>query len=222
MLAVLGGTFDPIHFGHLRVAWEASEALDCELRLMPSAAPPHRPQPLASTAHRVAMLERALEGQTRLGIERAEIERGGTSYMVDTLCALRAREGAERPIVLVLGSDAFAGLASWHRWSALFGLAHLAVLNRGGQTPLLDAELAAEWFARRVDSRAALVAAPAGAILPIKVSALEISASAVRALLASRRAPRYLVPDAVFGYIDSAQLYAHPPDAPRLSHPGSF
>lgn len=197
MLAILGGTFDPVHLGHLRVAWEAAEVLDAEVRLLPAHAPPHRPPPQASAAERVAMLCAALAGQSRLALDTREIERGGPSYMVDTLADLRREAGPSRPLVLLLGVDAFAGLPTWHRWRELFALAHLGVLTRPGAAPALPAELEAEAAPRRVAAAAALRAAPAGRVLAIAVTALDISASRVRALLAAGREPRYLVPEAL-------------------------
>lgn len=206
-LALLGGTFDPVHHGHLRAAWEAAERLDCELRLLPASTPPHRDPPLAAAAHRVAMLKLALAGQSQLGLELSEVERGGPSYMVDTLTDLRRSIGPERPLILVLGIDAFAGLSRWHRWTELFGLSHLAVMTRPGHGPLFEAELAAEWFARRVDGPERLAATPAGGIATLEVSALAISASAIRALLAEGRSPRYLLPGRVLDYIVRHGLY---------------
>jgi nicotinate-nucleotide adenylyltransferase len=195
-LALLGGTFDPIHLGHLRVAWEAAEALDAEVRLMPANVPPHRPAPAASAAERVRLIEAALRGQSRLTLDARELARPGRSYTVDTLLELRAEQGA-RPLVLLLGADAFAGLPTWHRWCELFDLAHIAVLTRPGHAPERTAELAAEVAARRVDDAAGLRAAPAGRVLQLPVTPLEISASAVRALLAAGREPRWLVPNAL-------------------------
>jgi len=195
-LALLGGTFDPIHLGHLRVAWEAAEALDAEVRLMPANVPPHRPAPAASAIERVRLVEVALAGQSRLTLDARELARPGRSYTVDTLLELRAEQGS-RPLVLLLGADAFAGLTTWHRWRELFGLAHIAVLTRPGHAPEHPAELAAEIAPRRVDGPAGLHATPAGRVLQLPVTPLEISASAVRALLAAGRDPRWLVPDAL-------------------------
>lgn len=206
-LAILGGTFDPVHHGHLRVAWEAAERLDAELRMIPACVPPHRTQPLADPGQRLAMLEAALAGQERLRADARELRRSGASYTVDTLAELRAEIGDERPLVLLVGADAFAGLSSWNRWRELFELAHVGVLTRPGHGGVFEAELAAEWFTRRVDDVAALRARPAGAILPIEVTPLEISASAVRALLAAGRSPRWLVPDAVLALIERDGLY---------------
>ena len=196
-LAIFGGTFDPIHIGHLRAAWEASEALDAEVRLLPAKIPPHRPQPIASASERAAMLRVALAAQTRLGLDLRELERAGPSYTFDTLASLREEFGSARPLVLLIGADAFAGLAEWYRWRELFDLAHMCVLTRPAQIPAMPDALAAEVAARRTDDIAALRQSPAGRVLDMVVSALGISATRIRALLADGREPRWLVPDAV-------------------------
>ncbi|UGB37007.1 nicotinate-nucleotide adenylyltransferase [Frateuria soli] len=197
-LAILGGTFDPIHLAHLAVAWEASELLDAEVRLMPAAVPPHRPPPIADATTRVAMLRAALCGQDRLLLDARELARGGPSYTIDTLAELRAEEG-ERPIVLLLGADAFAGLPQWHRWHALFDAAHIGVLSRPGGTHGWPAELAAEVAARSVADPRRLRERPAGMIVELDVTPLDISATRIRDLLAAGRNPRYLLPEALFG-----------------------
>lgn len=206
-VAIFGGTFDPIHVGHLRVAWEAAEALDAVVRMMPASVPPHREQPHASAQQRLAMLELALAGQQRLVADGRELRRSGPSYTVDTLTELRAEHGATRPLVLIVGADAFAGMSSWHRWRDLFALAHVAVLTRPGHGGVFEAELAGEWFARRVDDVASLRLAAAGNIVPLAVSELEVSASMVRETLAAGRSPRFLVPDSVLDYIVRGALY---------------
>lgn len=206
-LAILGGTFDPIHFGHLRVAWEAAEALDADLLMLPAAVPPHRATPDASAAQRLAMLEAALAGQDRLRVDPRELRREGPSYSVDTLIELRAELGPDRPLVLLVGADAFAGLSTWHRWREIFDHAHVGVLTRPGHGGVFEAELAAEWFTRRVAGAAALRDAPAGRILALSVTPLEISASAIRALLAAGQSPRFLLPDAVLVLIAREGLY---------------
>ena len=126
-LAIFGGTFDPVHIAHLTVAWEAAELLDAEVRLVPASVPPHRSPPIADATARLAMLRVALRGQQRLGLDTRELARGGPSYTIDTLTELRQEVG-ERPVVLLLCADAFAKLPSWHRWRALFALAHVGVL----------------------------------------------------------------------------------------------
>lgn len=196
-IAILGGTFDPVHLGHLRVAWEAAESLDAEVRLMPAHVPPHRPAPLASAAQRVAMLEAALAGQQRLTLDTRELRRDGASYTVETLRELRGELPATQALILLLGADAFAGLPTWHRWRELFEHAHIVVLTRPGHNAPLPPELAVEIAPRRVASRAELRLAAAGKVLDLPVTPLEISASAVRALLAAGRDPRWLLPDAL-------------------------
>jgi nicotinate-nucleotide adenylyltransferase len=196
-LAIFGGTFDPIHIGHLRAAWEASEALDAEVRIVPAKIPPHRPQPVASADERAAMLRGALAGQDRLQLDLRELEREGPSYTFDTLDSLRVEIGDERPLVLLIGADAFAGLSEWHRWRELFRLAHICVLTRPAQIPAMPDVLAAEVAARKTERLADLSAAAGGKVLDMVVSALGISATRIRALLAEGRTPRWLVPDAL-------------------------
>lgn len=204
-LAIFGGTFDPIHIGHLRAAWEASEALNAEVRIVPAKIPPHRPQPVASAPQRAAMLRAALAGQQRLQLDLRELEREGPSYTFDTLASLRAEIGDARPLVLLIGADAFAGLSDWHRWRELFELAHVCVLTRPAQIPAMPEALAAEVAARKTESLAGLREAPSGKVLDMVVSALGISATRIRALLAEGRAPRWLVPQAL---IDEGALLA--------------
>jgi nicotinate-nucleotide adenylyltransferase len=193
----LGGTFDPVHNAHLRVAWEAAEALDADVRLMPAHVPPHRPAPVASAEQRVAMLRAALAGQDRLQLDTRELDRSEPSYTVDTLRQMRAEFGAGQSLILLLGADAFAGLPTWHEWRALFALAHIVVMTRPGHDTALSAELRDEVAARRAASAAELRAAPAGKVFDLPVTPLEISASRVRALLVAGREPRWLVPDAL-------------------------
>lgn len=196
-IVILGGTFDPVHIGHLRVALEASEALAAPVRLMPAHVPPHRPAPLASAAQRVAMLRAALAGQDRLQLDTRELDRREPSYTVDTLRGMRAEFGPAASLILLLGADAFAGLPTWHRWRELFDLAHITVMTRPGHDAHLPADLATEVASRRTGSVADLRLAPCGKVLDLPVTPLEISASAVRAVLAAGRDPRWLVPDAL-------------------------
>lgn len=198
-LAILGGTFDPVHNAHLRVAWEAAECLDAEVRLVPAQVPPHRDPPIADARVRAALLRAALAVQERLVLDTRELRRDGPSYSVDTLAELRAEIGEARPLVLLVGADAFAGLPSWHRWKELFDLAHIGVLTRPGhEAGALPTELRTKIASRRCADAASLRESPAGRVLPIAVTPLEISASQVRALLAAGRDPRWLVPDALF------------------------
>ncbi len=197
-LAIFGGTFDPIHNAHLRVAWEAAEFLDAEVRLLPASVPPHRPQPVAAARQRAALVLAALSGQDRMRLDARELLREGPSYTVDTLLELRAEIGMERPLVLLVGADAFAGLPDWHRWKELFDLAHIGVLTRPGHDGILPTELRTKIASRRCTDPRFVCEAPAGRVIPIAVTPLEISATQVRALLAAGREPRWLVPDALF------------------------
>ena len=196
-LALFGGTFDPVHLGHLNVAWEAAELLDAEVRLLPASVPPHREAPVASAAQRVAILRAALQGQSRLTLDTRELDRAGPSWTIDTLHELRAEQG-ERPLVLLLGADAFAGLATWHRWHDLFDVAHIGVLSRPGVSARLPDELEREVADRRVAEASDLRALPAGKVIELAVTPLEISATRIRELLAAGRDPRYLLPAGLF------------------------
>lgn len=196
-LAVFGGTFDPVHLGHLRAAWEAAEALDADVLMIPAGTPPHRGATVASAPQRLAMLRAALAGQDRLHVDDRELHRTGRSYTVDTLRQLRGEQGVQRPLVLLLGADAFAGLASWHGWRELFELAHIGVMTRPGRPPDTPPELDVEHARRACPSPRDLCDSPCGRIAHIDVTAIDISASAVRACLAAGREPRFLVPEAM-------------------------
>ncbi|HEY8683376.1 MAG TPA: nicotinate-nucleotide adenylyltransferase [Rhodanobacter sp.] len=207
-LAIFGGTFDPVHLGHLSVAWEASELLDAEVRLMPACLPPHRAPPIASPRQRVAMLHAALQGQSRLTLDARELDRSGPSYTIDTLAELRAEQG-DRPLVLLLGADAFGGLTSWHRWRELFELAHIGVLSRPGVEALPSDELQQMIAGRHVDRADALCNIACGKLIQLTVTPLEISATRIRELLADGRDPRYLLPAGVFGDPALLEPYRH-------------
>lgn len=196
-LAIFGGTFDPVHVGHLRAAWEAAGLLDAEVRLVPARVPPHRPQPVASAEQRAAMLRAVLAGQDRLALDLRELDREGPSFTFDTLTGLREEVGGSRSLVLLIGADAFADLSSWHRWRELFELAHMCVLTRPGQIPAMNDALAAEVAARRVGDAGSLRAAAAGCVLDLVVTSLGISATRIRDELANGGDPRWLVPQAL-------------------------
>ncbi|KGI77783.1 nicotinate-nucleotide adenylyltransferase [Oleiagrimonas soli] len=196
-IAIFGGTFDPVHLGHLRAAWEAAEYLDAEVRMMPARVPPHRPPTRASAEQRVALLRAALEGQDRLRMDTRELDREGPSYSVDTLLDLRAEFGSTQPLVLLVGADAFAGLDRWDRWRQLFQLAHIGVLTRPGVRADGSETLREAVRARRTDRREEIHASAHGRVIDVPVTALDISASAVRAQLAAGREPRYLLPQAL-------------------------
>ncbi|GFZ95572.1 nicotinate-nucleotide adenylyltransferase [Dyella caseinilytica] len=196
-LAIFGGTFDPIHIGHLSVAWEAAELLDAEVRLMPASVPPHRLPPTASAEQRVAMLRAALRGQSRLTLDTRELDRSGPSYTIDTLHELR-KEFGDRPLVLLLGADAFAGLRSWQRWRELFDVTHIGVINRPGVDTCISVELERAVAPRRTEDLAVIRRQPAGRMIELVVTPLEVSATRIRELLAVGRDPRYLLPAGLF------------------------
>jgi nicotinate-nucleotide adenylyltransferase len=211
-LALLGGTFDPVHHGHLHLAADVRTALALpEVRLVPAADPPHRAAPGASASHRLAMLHLGVAGFAGLAVDAREVERGGASYTVDTLADFR-REAPARPLAWIVGADAFLGLPTWRRWTELFELAHIIVVARPGIAleGTLPAPLAAHW-SRRIAGSDALDRAPAGAIVRIAIAPHAISASALRADLAAGRirdvATRGLLPASVLAYIEQHRLY---------------
>ena len=210
VLGLLGGTFDPVHYGHLRLADDVQRALALtELRLIPAGDPPHRNAPHARAADRLAMLELAREEFPRLSIDRREIDRGGKSYTVLTLEELRSQDPA-RPLAWIVGADALLGLPTWHRWRELFDLAHLIVVARP-EVPMhaLPAALAAEWTARLTDDPRALRSRTAGAIYRQDVTPQPISATVIRQAIArgDTSAVRGLLPETVLAYIDRNRLY---------------
>ena len=213
-IGVLGGTFDPIHYGHLRLAEEMGEALRLdEVRLVPSGTPPHRSAPGVSAEHRLAMTQLAAEGNARFKVDGREVRRAGPGYMFDTLTGLRAEAGATRPLALLLGADAFLEFATWHRWHELFGLAHVVVAHRPGfpierWAERMPQPLAREYSARLMQQPLAIHLSPAAGIVVLPFTALDISATAIRDMLRAGKSPRYLLPAAVLDYIRSHRLYS--------------
>ncbi len=212
-VGILGGTFDPVHVGHLRAALEIRDALGlAQVHLVPAQIPPHRSQPVASAAQRLAMLRLAVRGVAGLAVDDRELQRAGPSYTVDTLTDLRAQLG-RRPICLLLGDDAFRGLPGWHCWQTLFELAHLVVMQRPPLAddpqppPALPAELAQAVRDRWADSAQALADVPAGRVWRQALPPLDISATRVRAVLRAGRSARFLVTDSCLRYIRRHHLY---------------
>lgn len=218
-LGIFGGSFDPVHYGHLRAATEVRRLLGlAELRLVPARDPPHRGLPTASAAHRQAMLELALAEFPDLALDTRELARAGKSYTITTLEELRSESGT-RPLVLVVGADNFVGLTTWHRWRELLDYAHLAVATRPG-TRIEDAvtgPLAALWANRQQGDRVQLETTPAGSIFSVPVTPHAISSTAIRTAIGLGKpgveAIRGLLPPAVLAYIELHQLYAKGPDA---------
>jgi nicotinate-nucleotide adenylyltransferase len=210
-IGLLGGTFDPIHIGHLRLAEEVGEAFGLDaVRVMPAGTPPHRAAPVASAEHRRAMVELAIAGNPRLRLEAIELAKTEACYMVDTLAELRLELGETVAILLIVGADAFAGLESWRDWRRLFDLCHFVVAHRPGYAAWerrLTGALAGEYARRHRDDATLLKTVPAGYIARRAITPLDISASRLRADLGAGRSVRYLLPDPVLDYLERHRLY---------------
>lgn len=207
-LALFGGTFDPIHTGHLRACLEAGEALHAsQVSLLPCATPAHREPPIASAEQRLSMLNLALAGQNYLVSDRRELDRPGPSYTIDTLLEIRAEVGPDRPLILMIGADQLAQLDRWKSWQRLMDVAHLAILTRPNCAAMpmhIDAFLKPHRA-----KRSELALHPAGFVTPVSVTALAISASDIRRRLSHSQSVRYLLPDAVIDYLHIQGLYSH-------------
>ena len=209
-LGILGGTFDPIHSAHLRLAEEAQARFSLAgVIFVPAGQPWHRQAPAASAEDRLAMVRIAIASHDDFFVDAAEVQSGAPGYTVDMLERLRQYHGPERSLVLLLGADAFLGLSRWHRWQDLFRLAHLAVASRPGHDLAagnMEPQLAAE-FRQRQAGGDALLTAPAGAIVPFVLSAGTVSATEIRQRRAAGLGIRDLLPDEVVDYIDRRNLY---------------
>jgi nicotinate-nucleotide adenylyltransferase len=210
MIGILGGTFDPVHHGHLRLAIEVLEALDLDsVRLIPLNQPNASKSPVASGAERWAMLQAAVAGESRLVPDDRELRRGGISYTVDTLQTLR-EELPDRPLCLILGMDAFARIDRWHQWHRLLALSHIVIATRPGTPMMDDREMAVELRNACTGNPELLRQRPAGSIYAQPIRPLDISSTAIREALRHRRSARYLVPPAVLDYIHEHHLYQEP------------
>jgi nicotinate-nucleotide adenylyltransferase len=213
-IGILGGTFDPIHYGHLRLAEEMLELANLnQIRIIPAGTPPHRDAPQVSAQHRSAMVRLAIADQPAFVLDAREVERVGKCYTVDTLRELRAELGADQPLCLLMGGDAFFQLDTWHEWEHLFGLAHIVVGYRPGFTLEDRIHIAAPALRRHYQQRLCtadvLSQQPAGGIAELAIPKLEISATLIRSRVAENRSIRYLLPNAVADYIHQHHLYKH-------------
>jgi nicotinate-nucleotide adenylyltransferase len=206
-IGVLGGTFDPIHNGHLRLAIEAFEQCRLsEVHFIPCGTPPHRTAPHASATDRLQMVQFAVHSNPAFLADQRETYRTDACFTVDTLTELRTEMGALQSLCLMLGSDAFAKLNTWHKWTELFGLAHIIVIQRPGQ-PLgnlmanADPALLAEYTTRMAPSPKVLHESPAGHIVVLNIPALEISSTDIRKRCVDGKNIQSLVPDAVAHFI---------------------
>lgn len=206
-IGVFGGTFDPIHYGHLRSAFEMLQALRFdEVRFMPCGDPPHRGVTYASAGQRLRLVQLAIEGQPGFVADDRELRRDGPSYTVDTLLSLR-EEFPDRSLGLIVGMDAFLGLPGWHRWDEILDVAHIVVAHRPGwKAPDIGAlgDLITEYGTHRVDD---LHAEMRGRIHIHAVTQLEIASTEIRDLINAGRDPRFLMPDAVRHEINETEIY---------------
>jgi nicotinate-nucleotide adenylyltransferase len=209
-IGLFGGTFDPIHYGHLRTAFELWQLLGLEqVRFLPTGNPPHRESSLAPADLRLQMVRAAIAGQPAFVADDREMRRSGMSYTVDTLLDLR-REYPERSLCLLLGMDAFLGVPHWHRWREIFDLAHVVVAHRPGWKAPITGPLGEVMVDRGTGSIRELHVRTAGRIFVHAVTQLEISSTDLRALIQANHDLRYLVPEAVRDLIVSSGCYARP------------
>ncbi len=206
-MGVFGGTFDPIHYGHLRTAFELLQALAlAEIRFLPCATPPHRGTPIASAADRLAMVQAACAGQDGFVVDDRELQRDGPSWSVDTLESLRA-EYPDTPLALIVGMDAFLGLPRWHRWRRILNLAHVVVAHRPGWQAPGSGPLGELLRERLAEDPADLKVKLAGRIVVYAVTQLEISSTEIRELIRAGRDPRFLLPDSVARLVAASGCY---------------
>ena len=204
MIGIYGGTFDPVHNGHLRTSLEVKEifALD-EVRLIPCSQPPHRESPLTTAEMRLDMLKLAIKNQPGLVIDRRELDRDGFSYMIDTLKSLR-NEISNEPLILFMGSDAFKGLKAWYQWQHLFDYAHIVVITRPGYK---HSELDGFFSSRLTEKKENLKQKESGCLFFQPVTQLDISATSIRNIIQTGQNPGFLLPDTVIDYIKRNKLY---------------
>jgi nicotinate-nucleotide adenylyltransferase len=201
MIGILGGTFDPIHYGHLRTALDVQQALGLsQIKLIPLSDPPHRNAPTSTPQQRLDLLRAAVEDEPLLTIDTRELERGGKSYTVDTLLTLTA-EQPDETFCLLLGSDAFNGFPLWKEPNQILSLCHLVVMQRPGEND------PTHYQDRITHNPSNLSTKASGLILPLSVTQLEISATQIRKLLQHGKSPRYLLPDPVLQQILEKKLY---------------
>ncbi|MEH6575900.1 MAG: nicotinate-nucleotide adenylyltransferase [Amphritea sp.] len=210
ILAFMGGTFDPIHNGHLRTALEIQQWLGIErVALMPSKAPVHRLAPGRSAQQRLEMLRIAVVDEPALYADEREVLSSQPSFTVLTLESLRRDLGGEVPICMVVGMDAFLSLPSWDRWTELLQLAHIVVVKRPGWVYKPDEVMRRLTRTHEVTHKDKLMNSPAGHVIFHELTPLAISATQVRELISTGHSPRYLIPDGVWNYIQQQQLYGY-------------
>lgn len=208
-IGILGGTFNPIHFGHLRMAQELAESLQLdEIRFIPAASPPHKSAPSVTAEHRAAMVRLGIANNPTFTFDDRELHRAGPSYTFDTLQNLRNELGSQISVTLFMGSDAFTKFDTWHRWQEIIQLCHIALVQRPRTSehklPKILETFLHHHYTEHSDD---LHHSPAGFITMQKITALDISSTAIRHTLLNKNSARYLVPDSVLDYIQEHRLY---------------
>jgi nicotinate-nucleotide adenylyltransferase len=207
-IGILGGTFDPVHFGHLRTALELYQALDLDhVRLIPGFQPVHRKSPVGTPEQRFDMVSIAIAADRALRVDDCEIVRKGPSYTIDTLQKFHY-DMPQTPLCLIMGIDALLNFPSWHKWEEILELSHLVVAHRPHYQLPKTGVIADLLKARMTDSPTDLHQIPAGKILLHPVTALEISSTDIRKQFAMGRNPRFLLPDSVYNYIKEHGTYS--------------
>lgn len=209
LIGVMGGTFDPIHFGHLRMAQELADALKlAAVRFIPSANPPHRDPPMTSASQRAEMVSLAIADNPLFKLDTRELTREGYSYTIDTLQSLHKELQGSARLCLLMGLDAFAGITRWHRWQGLLQFAHIVVATRPGATLAIEnASLHEFLHLHTLTSTQQLHDQAQSGIWMQEITALDISATQIRTQLTHGRTPRYLLPDDVLHHIQQSLLY---------------
>lgn len=208
-IGLLGGTFNPIHFGHLRMAQELADALNLdEVRFIPAANPPHKITPTVSAQQRVAMVQLAIDDNPLFKLDARELERAGASYTIDTLISLREELGSKASLCLMMGSDAFTKLDSWHRWDELLNYCHIILVQRpNAKSEKLSDKMTAFLSQHYTENLDDLAEKTAGYIHMQAITTQDISATHIREKLATGNSAKYLMPDTVLAYIQQQQLY---------------
>lgn len=207
LIGVLGGTFDPIHFGHLRLALEVQQQLNCkEIRFIPCQNPVLDKTAQATIDQRLAMLQLALTDQKNFVLDDREIKRDTPSYMADTLISLR-EEFPQQTLCLIIGNELFPQLPRWHRWQELLELAHFIVVTRPGFKIDLSKELDTLWQKHVIQDKQLLLTKKSGCLLSLPITQLLIASTAIREQIGQHISPRYLLPDSVLRYIEHNKIY---------------
>ncbi|MEA1890512.1 MAG: nicotinate-nucleotide adenylyltransferase [Pseudomonadota bacterium] len=204
LICLYGGTFDPVHYGHLKPLHELQQKLAADaFYILPASIPPHRPAPQASSRQRVEMLQLALQDYPDFILDSRELERSGPSWTVLTLQSFR-RQYPDDSLCLVMGSDAFAGLPTWYHWQEIFQLANIIVIERAGEAAFSTPDWAAAYM---IDDMSRLRDRKCASILPVRLQGYDISATDIRKRLNEGRDIDDMLPAEVIDYIHQCGLY---------------